>query len=69
MSMLFNFMDLTLMASYILYYTTVQICNTIRQTYSYSNNYAEMFDIHQKILGLHQEDITVADYVNVLMPE
>lgn len=59
MSLLFNFMNSTHVSSYILYDTAAQIQSAIKQTYSHYDNYAEVFDIHQKIHGLKQRELTV----------
>ena len=69
MSLLFNTMDSTLVVSYILYETIAQIWTAIKQTYSQSDNYAEVFDVHQKLFGLKQEELTVVEYINALMTE
>src|SRR4051812_35059415 len=58
MSLLFNSMDSSLVGSYILYSTTAEIWSAIKQAYSQSNNYAEIFAIHQKLFDLKQGDLT-----------
>src|SRR4051812_3239092 len=50
MSLLFNSMDLSLVGYYIFYDTVVQIWTAIKQTCFQSNNYAEIFVVHQKLL-------------------
>src|SRR3954469_4577352 len=69
MSFLFNSMDPSLVGSYILYDTAAQIWSAIKQTYSQSNNYAEIFAIHQKLLALKQGDLTVVAYINAITSE
>lgn len=69
MPMLFNTMEPTLVASYVLYDTAAQISSAIKQTYSHSTNYAEVFDINQKVLRLKQGELTVVEYNNALMLE
>src|SRR3954467_7134277 len=68
-SLLFNSMDPSLVGSYILYDTAAQIWSAIKQTYSQSNNYAEIFAIHQKLLALKQGDLTVVAYINAITSE
>src|SRR4051812_18625935 len=69
MSLLFNSMDPSLAGSYILYDTAAQIWSAIKQTYSQSNNYAEVFSIHQKIRALKHGDLTVVAYINAITSE
>src|SRR4051812_3551229 len=69
MFLLFNSMDSSLVGSYILYDTAAQIWSEIKQTYSQSNKYAEIFAIHQKLLALKQEDLTVVAYINDITSE
>ena len=58
-------MDPSLVGSYILYDTAAQIWSAIKQTYSQSKNYAEIFAIHQKLLALKQGELTVVAYINL----
>src|SRR3954465_15546053 len=69
MSLLFNSMDSSLVGSYILYDIAAQIWSAIKQIYSQSNNYAEIFAIHQKLLALKQGDLTVVAYINAITSE
>src|SRR4051812_978444 len=69
MSLLFNSMDPSLVGSYILYDTAAQIWSAIKQTYSQSNNYAEILAIHQKLLALKQGELTVVTYINAITSE
>src|SRR4051812_21661494 len=69
MSLLFNSMDPSLVGSYILYDTAAQIWSAIKQTYSQSNNYTEIFAIHQKLLTIKRGDLTVVAYINAITSE
>src|SRR4051812_2056027 len=69
MSLPFNSMDASLVGSYILYDTAAQIWSAIKQTYYQSNNYAEIFAIHQKLPALKQRDLTVVAYINAITSE
>src|SRR3954464_5847973 len=69
MSLLFNSLDSSLVGFYILYDTAAQIWSAIKQTYSQSNNYAEIFSIQQKLLALKQGDLTVVAYINAITSE
>src|SRR5438270_11241448 len=69
MSLLFNSMDSSLVGSYILYDAAAQIWSAITQAYSQSNNYAEIFAIHQKLLALKQGKLTVVAYINAITSE
>ena len=69
MSLLFNSMDSSLVGSYILYDTAAQIWSAIKQTYSQSNNYAEIVVVHQKLLVLKQGKLTVIAYINAITSE
>src|SRR3954464_10057194 len=69
MSLLFNSLDSSLVGFYILYDTAAQIWSAIKQTYSQSNNYTEIFAIYQKLFALKQGDLTVVAYINAITSE
>ena len=46
MSLLYASLDPTLVASYVLYETAAELWKAIKITYSQTDNYAEVFDIH-----------------------
>ena len=64
MSLLYASLDPTLVASYVLYETAADLWEAIKLTYFQTDNYAEVFDIHQKLKTLKHGDLTVVEYIN-----
>ncbi|GMI70061.1 hypothetical protein HRI_000675400 [Hibiscus trionum] len=67
MSWLINSMTPDVGVDFLLYYTTKEIWEAAKETYSSSDNVAELFEIGNKINSLCQEEMSVTQYYNTII--
>ncbi|GAB2232862.1 hypothetical protein Drorol1_Dr00011925 [Drosera rotundifolia] len=65
-SWLLGSMDTSLVSSYICCDSAAALWDSLKQVFSQTDNYAQVFELHQQVHALHQRELNVVNYAKTL---